>query len=167
LYTVFKHLNYEAEAPESPLNRDHKLWERQLAPIVRDCDSTLRQLDDLLQRYGITSSNGEASKVKLGSKDLNLLGAIRVKLINQRTGLSRFMDTIQLQYPEISADLGIDEGQLEVILDKVDKIAERMAKRNVSNKSNHKDDDREVWKQFQKELVAEGFSAEVLEEHKV
>lgn len=60
-------------------------------------------------------------------------------------------------------------GQLDVILDKVDGIAARMAppRREGSVLTSYEDDDREVWKQFRRELIAEGFSSDVLQQHKV
>ena len=58
-------------------------------------------------------------------------------------------------------------GQLDIILDKVDGIAARMGQTNGSIMTNYDDDDKEVWKQFRRELVAEGFSSDVLQQHKV
>jgi hypothetical protein len=63
-------------------------------------------------------------------------------------------------------DLEIDDAQLEMILDKVDAIAERMDRRDRGSNRNQIEDDREVWKQFRKELVKEGFSSDILEQHK-
>ncbi|KAG9233759.1 hypothetical protein BJ875DRAFT_345853, partial [Amylocarpus encephaloides] len=93
LHTVLRHLNYEVEAPESPLNRDRSLWGRELAPIIGHCNN--------------------------------------------------------------------------VILDKVDGIAARMgAQRSGSIRRGYDDDDKEVWKDFRRELVAEGFSSKILQQHK-
>ena len=77
---------------------------RQLAPIIGDCDFTLRQLDGLLQKYGRLSSASSSpssprilwDKVKFGSNEMDTLGAIRVKLISHKTSLTLFLDTIQL-----------------------------------------------------------------------
>lgn len=63
--------------------------------------------------------------------------------------------------------LDVQSGQLDVILDKVDKIATKMQQKGGSVLTNYDDDDREVWKQFRRELVAEGFSSDVLQQHKV
>jgi len=52
--------------------------------------------------------------------------------------------------------LGTHGDQLDVILDKVDKIATKMQQKNRSVMTNYDDDDKEVWKQFRRELVAEG-----------
>src|SRR6516162_5672289 len=51
LHTVLKHLKYEVEAPESILNRDKKLYAKELAPVIGDCDFTLQQLEDVLEKY--------------------------------------------------------------------------------------------------------------------
>ncbi len=150
------------------MNRDHELWDRKLAPIVKDCDSTLHQLDGLLQKYGRLSHNGGTGRIRPGSKEMDTLGAIRVKLINHNTSLTKFLDKIQLDYSNKPTPvLGIDDALLDTILDKVDAIAERMKKREGGSKAGHNEGDREVWKQFRRELVAEGFSGEVLEQHKV
>ena len=170
LHTVLRHLKYEVEAPESPLNRDHSIWGRQLAPIIGDCDFTLRQLDGLLQKYGRLSSASSSpssprilwDKVKFGSNEMDTLGAIRVKTL--------FLDTIQLhESGKMAQVLDNQGGQLDVILDKVDGIARRMAppRRDGSVLTSYEDDDREVWKQFRRELIQEGFSSDVLQQHKV
>lgn len=179
LHTVLRHLKYEVEAPESPLNRDRSIWGRQLAPIIGDCDFTLRQLDGLLQKYGRLNNSSSSSspssprilwdKVRFGSNEMDTLGTIRVKLISHKTSLTLFLDTIQLRESgKMSQALDNHGGQLDVILDKVDGIAARMAppRREGSVLTSYDDDDREVWKQFRRELIAEGFSSDVLQQHK-
>lgn len=179
LHTVLRHLKYEVEAPESPLNRDSSIWSRQLAPIIGDCDFTLRQMDDLLTKYGRLAPNGTGGTNptsprvpweghKFGSNEMDQLGGIRVKLISHKTSLTLFLDTIQLhQSGKMATTLNTDGGQLDVILDKVDKIATKMQTSGGSIMTNYDDDDKEVWKQFRRELVAEGFSSDVLQQHKV
>lgn len=176
LHTVLRHLKYEVEAPESPLNRDRSIWGRQLAPIIGDCDFTLRNLDELLAKYGRLANNGAGSpttprilwdKMRFGSNEMDQLGGIRVKLISHKTSLTLFLDTIQLhQSGKMATTLDNHGGQLDVILDKVDSIAERMTQKSGSVMTSYDDDDKEVWKQFRRELVAEGFSSDVLQQHK-
>jgi len=99
---------------------------------------------------------------------MDQLGAVRVKLISHKTSLTLFLDTIQLhQSGKMATTLDNQGGQLDVILDKVDGIAARMAQKNGSIMTNYEDDDKEVWKQFRRELVAEGFSSDVLQQHMV
>lgn len=174
LHTVLRHLKYEVEAPESILNRDHSIYGCDLAPIIGDCDYTLRRLDLLLQKYGRLGDRGPTGprilweKMKFGSNEMDELGGIRVKLISHKTSLTLFLDTIQLQHSgAVATTLQNQGGQLDVILDKVDNIAARMGQRAGSMMTNYQDDDKEVWKQFRRELVAEGFDSGVLYKHKV
>jgi hypothetical protein len=54
-----------------------------------------------------------------------------------------------------------------MILDKVDTIAARMSShKSGSVMTSYDNDDKEVWKDFRRELVAEGFSGSVLQQHK-
>jgi hypothetical protein len=98
---------------------------------------------------------------------MDTLGSIRVKLISHQTSLTSCLDTIQLHQSGKMTTLDNEEGQLDVILDKVDAIAARMGQRSGSIFMGHEDDDKEVWKQFRQELIAEGFSSDVLTQHKV
>ncbi len=147
----------------------------QLAPLIGDCDLTLKKLDDLLQKYGRVSNGSNAKgtravrdQVKLGSDEMDTLGSIRVKLISHQTSLTSCLDTIQLHPSgKMATTLDNQEGQLDFILDKVDAIAARMGQRSGSILTGHEDDDKEVWKQFRQELIAEGFSGDVLTQHKV
>ncbi|CZT01032.1 uncharacterized protein RAG0_08861 [Rhynchosporium agropyri] len=176
LHTVLRHLKHEVDAPASPLNRDPSIWGCQLAPIIGDCDFTLRQLDGLLRTYGRISSAASSpsisripwDKVGFTSNEMDTLGVIRVKLISHKKSLTLFLDTLQLnQSIKIIQVLDNQEGQLDTILDKVDGIAKRMAppRRDGSVLTSYDDDDREVWKQFRRELILEGFSSDILQQH--
>lgn len=177
LHTVLRHLKYEVEDEDSILNRDRAVWGRQLAQIVGDCDFTLRQLDGLLQKYGRLSADGSSTppssrvlwdKIRFGSNEMDQLGAFRGKLISHKTSLTLFLDTIQLRHSGNMANTLTSHGdQLAVVLDKVDRIAARMGGKAGSLMTAYDNDDKQVWKQFRRELVAEGFSSDVLSENKV
>lgn len=174
LHTVLRYLKYEVEDSDSILNREKARYGRELAPVIDDCDHTLRQLDELLVKYGrLSQSDGSGAgrlwdKIRFGSNELDDLGSIRMKLINHKTSITMFLDTIQLhESGRMSTTLHNQTGQLDVILDKVDNIAARMGQRAGSIMTTYDDDDKEVWKQFRRELVAEGFSSDILQQHKV
>lgn len=176
LQIVLEDLESETKAPESPLRRNSSTWDRQLAPVVGDCDSTLRQLDVLLKKYGrsTTQIGGGTSpntsgvswnRMKLGSDEMDQLGDIRVKLISHKRKLTSCLDTIQSPAERMGTSPAHHEAQLNDMLDKVDDIIERFQS-NEGNFTNY-DDDRETWKEFRRELMAEGVSSSVLEKHKV
>lgn len=93
---------------------------------------------------------------------------IRVKLLNHKSKLTKFLDNVQLDHcrgnPE---ELDNRDGHLDAILDKVDIIAARIQAQNGRPSTRQNDDGKEVWKQFRRELIADGFSDEVLDQHRV
>ena len=174
LHTVLRHLKYEVQAPESILNRDRALYARDLAPLIADCRFTLEDLEELVLKYGGLRSDEKSSsgrlwnQIKFGTVEMDQLGSVRVKLINHKTNITALLDTIQLrESSRVAATLDNHGGQLDIILDKVDNIASRMGQRAASLMTTYEDDDKEVWKSFRRELVAEGFSSDVLTRHKV
>lgn len=177
LHTALKHLKSEIEDEDSPLNRDQSIWGKQLAPIIGDCDFTLKQLDGLLLKYGRLFEGNEGGnssgkilwdKMRFGSNEMDQLGGIRVKLISHKTNLTLFLDTIQLhENGKMAKNLDVQGEQLDIILDKVDHIAAKMNQKAGTLMTSYEDDDEEVWKQFRRELISEGFSSDVLQQHKV
>jgi hypothetical protein len=164
LHKVLRHLSYEVEAPDSSFNAYNSVWGRKLTLITASCDLTLRELDDLISKHAGTpqAANGRV----WDEHDMDQLGQIRVKLISHKKGLTAFLDELQLQQDEDSGVVLPDnrDGHLDIILDKVDNIAEKMTREGGIG---FEDDGKEVWKVFKRELVTEGFSSEVLEENKV
>lgn len=174
LHSVLRHLKSEVEAPESVLNRDRARYGKELAPVIGDCDFTLRKLDELLMKYGrlaAADTSGAArlwDRLRFGSAELDELGNIRMKLINHKTSITVFLNTIQLhESGRHTEQLESHSEQLDVILDKVDGIAARLGQRAPSILTTYDNDDKEVWRQFRRELVAEGFSSDVLHQNKV
>lgn len=160
LHTVLRHLKYELEAPDSPLNHDPTIWDNQLAPTIKECDQTLRDLDHLIQGDG-GNSDAAAHRVRRATDDRDEMGAIRVRLIRQNTNLTAFLDSMQLpEAKTMPAPLEIENEQLDAILDKVDCIAVRLRQQNGH-------DDREIWRLFKRELIVEGFSRKVLQQNEV
>jgi hypothetical protein len=184
LHTVLRHLKYEVQDSGSVLNGDSgsggSLFATGLALIVGDCDRTLRQLDGLLQKYGrpdgVERDDGRQpgrarGKPQFGSAEKDELGSIRMKLISHNTNLTQSLDKIQLgdvgqMSSAMEAQTGQPDAKLEAILAKVHTIAAKMGGQSSLMTTND-DDDTEAWKQFRRELVAEGFSNDVLQQHKV
>lgn len=158
LHGVLKHLKVEAEDPDSLLNsHDAAVYNRQLAPLVEDCDFNLKQLETILKKYGDVD--------RLEERERDMIDMIRTKLANQKTSIDMFLDTIQLQNPTKAQRIVNEQGgNLDNIKDKVDAIAARLFARRHSGVG---DDDEDLWQQFRTELEREGFSKEVLRKNKV
>lgn len=158
LHTVLKHLKVESEDQDSLLNSDaSSVYNRQLAPLVEDCDFALKHLETMIEKYG--------EGTHLEERERDMLAMVRTKLANQETAIDMFLDTVQLHNPS-KAQRVVDEqgGNLDNIKDKVDAIAARLFARRDSGIG---DDEEDLWQQFRAELEKEGFSKEVLRKNKV
>ncbi|EMR66828.1 hypothetical protein UCREL1_6216 [Eutypa lata UCREL1] len=175
LHTVLRHLKIEAEDPESLLNVDKSaVYDRQLTPMIEDCEFTLKQLNTIFDKHGGHSggNDGQSSPSKhrtrmdgdmgwtMENVEREKIGLIRSKLMNQKLNIDMFLDTIQLHNSSKSRKVVDTSGvDLEAIKDKVDAIATRICKRRNSNLN---EDEEELWLRFRNELEREGFSRGVL-----
>jgi hypothetical protein len=144
--------------------------------MIGECDFTLRQLDELLQKYGRLATGGTSpaslrvswDDAKFGTDEMDTLGEIRVRMISHKSNLKLFLDTMPLHPSrKITENIDRQQDQLDIILDKVDAIAARIGNKEGNIMTSYDNDDKEAWKQFRRELVAEGFSSAELRRHKV
>ncbi|UKZ78846.1 hypothetical protein TrVFT333_006592 [Trichoderma virens FT-333] len=154
LHHALRDLRIEAADPDSRLNSsDSSPYSKQLGSIVEDSQITLKQLElvlDLNSRGGGPYADGAAEGIN----------AVQTKLVHQKTVIDAFLDLVQSSdTPPSSRRRG---PSLETIKDKVDAIGRRLFRRD-SNKTNNGED--KLWKKFKAELVKEGFSSKVLDEH--
>lgn len=156
LHNALRDLRVEAADPDSRLNSpDSSTYLKQLNSIVKDSQTTLKQLElvlDLNSRGGGPYADGAAESIN----------AVQVKLVHQKTVIDAFLDLLQSR--DASPTRRRRGPGLEAIKDKVDAIGRRLFRRD-SNKTNSGDD--KLWKKFKAELVKEGFSSKVLDEHEV
>ncbi|PNY26267.1 Uncharacterized protein TCAP_03803 [Tolypocladium capitatum] len=163
LHLALRHLRVEAADPDSLINSGaaSSVYACQVQPIVDDCDLALKQLVTILDEYdacGGRKVDGLADRV----------AAVRSRLTNKTTSVDMFLDAVQLHHPAHpppgNAVQGNEAG-LEGIKDKVDNIAARLFTGRDSTALTDDDDDRR-WKAFKSELEKEGFSPQVLRQHK-
>ncbi|KFA47221.1 hypothetical protein S40293_05483 [Stachybotrys chartarum IBT 40293] len=161
LHVALRHLRVEATDPDSLLYAtESSVYARQLRPIVEDCGFSLQQLEAILNKYGETPRADDD-----GLEDR--IAVIRAKLVNERTNVEMFLDTVQLRNPATSPATVFDPSNsstsLEDIKDKVDKVANRVFSRPSSGEPDAEDG---LWQEFKTELEKEGFSPQVLRKHK-
>lgn len=158
LHNALRHLRVEAADPDSRLNAaDSSSYLKQLNSIIKDSQTVLKQLElvlDLNSRGGGPYADGAAEGI----------AAVQTKLLHQKTVIDAFLDLVQLgSAPPGSGRRG---PSLDYIKEKVDTIGRKLFRRDSTSKSTGSGDDK-LWKRFQGELVKEGFSSKVLDEHEV
>lgn len=168
LHLALRHLRIEATDSDSLLNRpDASVYTRQLIPIIEDSHFALQQLDALIDKYG-TGNSATASDADVQSR----IATVSSRLMQEKTNVDVFLDTIQLHNTSTSSQgmspqlqPNMNESSLEDIQSKVDKVASRVFSRRGPNPAD--DDSGRLWQEFKTELEKEGFSADVLRQHKV
>ncbi|EGR50311.1 uncharacterized protein TRIREDRAFT_3063 [Trichoderma reesei QM6a] len=152
LHQALRELRIEAADPNSRLNAsDSSPYSKQLNSIIKDSQTTLKQLElvlDLNSRGGGPYADSAAEGIT----------AVQTKLVHQKTVIDAFLDLVRH-----GDKPGRRRGpSLDTIKGKVDAIGRRLFRRD-SNKSSTGDD--KLWKKFKAELIKEGFSSKVLDEH--
>lgn len=161
LHLSLRHLRFEAADKESLLNQpDAPVYARQLQPIVQDCEFALKQLEAVLERHDAAPDRASIDALS------DRIASVRAKIAHEEMSVAMFLDTVQLRPQHApAAPLQQDDVSLDTIQQKVDAIATRLFSR-PSNSSFSAGDDT-LWQDFKSELEKEGFSPQVLHQHKV
>ena len=175
LHINLQRLERESVKVESPLNRPSDTCREDLAPIVNGCGKALDVLDRILEKYNALS-DGQRRKGKLwkavrfGNGELANVKDLRSKLVYYTANLSLFLNMVSM------GSMGIVEkqmyeagGDLKEIRRAMNNITAHLmsgANKDGSVLTDYADDDKAVWRAFRRELVKDGFSSDVIREHK-
>ena len=147
----------------SSLHNDKDL--RQLKAIVRNCRDVVSQLEYVVSKYKdiATSRRSNWNRIRFGQKNL---GGLRDKLMVQVIALGTYLETLGI------STLGHVESSVKVLPEMkrvIDSIAEdiRAGRREGSVMTTHEHDEKQVWQQFRRELIAVGFTSKQLKMVKV
>ncbi|PMD47017.1 hypothetical protein L207DRAFT_506085 [Hyaloscypha variabilis F] len=185
LYSILKILKDEAEKPESPLLRNDTKSTQELVSATEGCKYILEDLQTLLAKYEGLLADGEAvsgtrklwHKIRFGSK-IQWLGDFRAKIITYTSTISVLLDAMQLNATgrlEDKVDAGFANmmdnfiSMKKAILDEVIKARSQQRGRStvsLLSLSTYNEDDKEVWREFRRELIAKGFNSRKLDHHK-
>lgn len=185
LYNVLEILHNESSKNPSPLLRRDQTFTTQLAPAVNDCRHILEDLQTLLAKYEGLSDNGKAvnptrklwHKIRFGSK-IQALGEVRAKIILYTTTINACLDAIQIRATGRLEDKldathtamvdGFQSIKLAMVKEvlKAKALAQNPSTASLLSMSTHSEDDKEIWKEFRRELIAKGFKSKQLDRHK-
>lgn len=185
LFDVLEFLHNESSKTPSPLLRGDQTFTTQLASAVNGCRHILEDLQTLLAKYEGMSGNGKAAnltrklwhKIRFGSK-IQALGEVRGKIILYTTTISVLLDAMQLPATgrledklDVTNTTMVDGFQsiklvmVEEVL-KAKSLTQRQSTASPLSMLTYNEDDKEIWKEFRRELVAKGFKSNKLDRHK-
>ena len=142
-----------------------------LERVVGACNGAVKELDTVVRKYKSLSTSRRRNwdRIRLGNKDLSKL---RIRLNQHVTDLSAFLLTVELESIDV---IGQNVAALpDVILQGVSvAVGNLIGSHTADNRSargsvmtNYEDDDKQVWRQFRRELVQSGVKSEDIKKHR-
>jgi hypothetical protein len=164
LLIVLERIENEASKPNSVLLRTAN--DRQdLKDILSNSEPTVRELHAIVIRYKSLGASREKNwdRLRLGVKNLDPL---RVKLTQHITAITAYLDAVGLgALGRIERDLNAIPARIQHTIDAL--AAEiRAGRREGSIMTTYSDDEKDVWKQFRRELIGDGMKSSFVHKYK-
>ena len=176
LHTILQGLQHEFESPTSLLRQLHK---EDFIIIIKNCRKPVLRLKQMLSKYGSlgTSKPTLWNRLLLPVRELR---EIQTSITLHSSTLSAFLNTIGLgSYGRVEDQLQMLNGRLRGVdhkaesgfrdmLEAINNVgADIRAGRNEGTiLTAYSNDKAEVWRQFRKELLSEGFTSASIKRHK-
>ena len=174
LQNVLKVLYEELESTDSPLANEDLKYASLLHETMNGCKDILARLKAHVDRHRALQDNSVRgprrpwSRFRFGTLELERLDLLRRKLISYTSSLAVLLETFQLATTsrvERKVDGGFEH--MREVLDHIVSAARGKHRiGSVLTLSTHPEDDKEVWREFRRELLLEGFGSQKLCQYK-
>jgi hypothetical protein len=177
LHIVLKRLQLEAEKPSSLLSLLSDEERQELGTIINGCRELLKVLNAILEKYrtlGAGEDRRGATKlwqrVRFGNGEMQDLTQIRGQISSQTATLALFLHLTALgSQGRVERQLAEQVGALQEaqqLADTAVPIVAMAGDRASSILTNYENDDKDFWKEFRRDLIAEGCSSDVMTRHR-
>lgn len=175
LHTVLRRLGREVEKAESPINSPGETSREELQGIVGDCGSVLDILDKILEKYAALSEEERSTRklwtaFKFGNGNMADLGDLRSKVIFYTSAITLYLNLVSMgSAGRIERQMTESGGiirEIQLAINTISAHTMSAGLREGSVLTSYPDDDREVWKDFRRDLIGEGFKSSVIHKHK-
>jgi hypothetical protein len=162
LQHLLQRIEDEAKAPDSLLLKnaaDAEGWKH----LFKSCQTTVAELDAILIKYKSLGTNRRKNwdRIRLGTENLD---HIHAELVKKTSSLSAFVSVLGL-----SSQGRIENTLLPELIRKVDQLVVLNQKGTASVNTawtDYVDDDKDVWREFTRDLRSSGFSGSVIHQHR-
>ena len=175
LHVVISRLQKEVSKPESPINRPGDRCKEELQAIVGGCETVLKLLNRVLEKYNTLSEKERSVKklwqrVRFGNGELADIRDLREKVTYYTSALSLFVNMVSMgsmgRVEQKMETAGEDIRDIRIAVNGITAHLLSATNREGSVLTTYADDDKAVWKEFRKELIEEGFSSAIIRKHK-
>ncbi|KAK3697715.1 hypothetical protein LTR37_017297 [Vermiconidia calcicola] len=164
LSIVLQRIEREASKPGSVLKRTAQDMQ-DLGDVLANCEPTIRELHSIVVRYKSMGSSRQKNwdRLQLGFKNL---GDLKSKLTQHVTLVSAYLDVVGLgMLGKIERDVSaLPQQILNTVNGLVAEI--RAGRREGSVMTTYEDDEKDVWRQFRRELIGDGMRSSMIHKYK-
>jgi hypothetical protein len=175
LHIVLSRLQHEAENPSSLLLHLSVDEKEELNHILKSCDEILKILNAILEKYGTLGDGGRSAtklwqRVRFGNGEMQDLNNIRNQLSSQTASLALFLHLVALgSQGRVERQMVRQMGALQDLQRSIDvttSTVPTVGNRESSILTTYENDDKDFWKEFRRELIAQGCSSEMMAKHR-
>ena len=175
LHTVLQRLESEVQNPDDDLiDRDPADVQKELSNIIQGCEKNLRVLDLVLEKYNALSETERSGRklwqrVKFGNGQVASMTDIRGRNTFYISAISLFLNMLNLgSAGRVEREMTQAGGELRDIRLAVNGITAYLMTGGPEGSvlTAYANDEKAVWKEFRRELVADGFTSSTIRKHK-
>ena len=174
LRLVLRRLKDEVARAESPVNRPDDSCQKELQYLVAGCQKVLEVLEKILLKYNSLNQEERSvrklwQRIRFGNGEVQSLTELRTNLVYYTSAISLFLNMVSVgsigRVERQMNEAGDDLQEIKVAVNGI--TAHLLASKDHEGSilTTYADDDKAVWRQFRRELRAEGFSSSVIREH--
>jgi len=175
LHIVLQRVGIEVSKPDSILNNNEDNRRKELQRLGRHCERVLKVLEQILDKYNALPDEKRSvmklwQKVKFGNGEMLDMGKIRSELATHTQALNMFLNLLSIgSQGKVEKYMDSHGEDLREIKDSLHWVTASMQASSHEEKSiltTYAEDDKAIWKTFRRELIKEGFSCHLLDQHK-
>ena len=175
LHDLLQRLESELQSPNGLIvNRDTDDLQQELSNIVHGCEKNLRVLDLVLEKYNALSETERSGRklwqrIRFGNGQIADLADIRGRSTFYISAISLFLNMLNLgSAGRVEREMTRAGGELRDIRLAVNGITAYLMTGGPEGSvlTAYANDEKAVWKEFRRELVADGFTSSTIRKHK-
>ncbi|KAL8797398.1 MAG: hypothetical protein Q9195_000553 [Heterodermia aff. obscurata] len=174
LHTLLQRLESEVQSPDGLINRDTDDVQKELSNIIQGCEKNLRVLDLVLEKYNALSETQRSGRklwqrIRFGNGQIADMTDIRGRNTFCISAISLFLNMLSMgSAGRVEREMTQAGGELRDIRLAVNGITAYLMSGGPEGSvlTAYANDEKAVWKEFRRELVADGFTSSTIRKHK-
>lgn len=175
LHKLLQRLESELQSPDCLINRDTDDVQKELGNIIQGCEKNLELLDLVLEKYNALSETERSGRklwqrIRFGNGQIADMTDVRGRNTFYISAISLFLNMLNFgSAGRVEREMTRAGGELRDIRLAVNGITAYLMTGGGPEGSAltaYANDEKAVWKQFRRELVADGFTSSTIRKHK-